>query len=115
MFPSTIYICLLAFLFVSGLIFTAAFVEDETISSFGGALVFALAFAFAFFCGPTTNELVAKDYEHAVKELTDVRKSCAERHNEEYCLIQVAPYVEDSIEQRKHLDDILESIKKDKK
>lgn len=115
MFPSTIYICLLAFLFVSGLIFTAAFVGNEAVSSFGGALVFALAFAFAFFCGPTTNELVAKDYEHAVKELTDVRKSCVERHNEEYCLIQVAPYVEDSIEQRKHLDDILESIKKDKK
>lgn len=115
MFPSTIYICLLAFLFVSGLIFTAAFVEDETVSSFGGALVFALAFVFTFFCGPTTNELVAKDYEHAVKELSNVRKSCAERHNEEYCLIQVAPYVEDSIRERKLLDDILESIKKDKK
>lgn len=115
MFPSTIYICLLAFLFVSGLIFTAAFVEDETVSSFGGALVFALAFAFAFFCGPTTNELIAKDYEHATKKLTEVRKSCVENHNEEYCLIKVAPYVEDSIKERKHLDDILESIKKDEK
>lgn len=115
MFPSTIYICLLAFLFISGLIFTAAFVEDETVSSLGGALVFALAFAFAFFCGPTANELVAKDYEYAVKELSDVRKSCAERHNEEYCLIQVAPYVEDSIRERKNLDEVLNEIKKDKK
>lgn len=115
MFPSTIYICLLAFLFVSGLIFTAAFVEDETVSSFGGALVFALAFAFVFFCGPTTNELIAKDYEHAVKELTEARKSCAENHNEEYCLIKVAPYVEDSIRERKNLDEVLNEIKKGEK
>lgn len=115
MFPSTIYICLLAFLFVSGLIFTAAFVEDETVSSFGGALVFALAFAFVFFCGPTTNELIAKDYEHAVKELTEARKSCSENHNEEYCLIKVAPYVEDSIRERKNLDEVLNEIKKGEK